>query len=225
MKQIIFIILSAAVGFFTAILVLNNFSINFNEYAEPIQIGLIVLIVALLLLSLIKYKKIKDLSKKEVEGDEEDEVDVLKYKGFTDFTLLTTFSLILSILLVAVSLIIKSEMFYVVFGIVAVVVSFLISILTTNLLKIAYPDREMPSVSDKDYAEKLLAISDEGERHVMLIGLYKAYYFVTFALIIAIIVSTLYSISSGQTQLFSIIVMSIVLILTHWKYGMAIRNK
>ena len=83
----------------------------------------------------------------------------------------------------------------------------------------------MPKVSGKNYADKVLAISDEGERHVMLIGLYKSYYFVTFALVIAIILTTLYSVSSGNSQLFSIIIMSIVLLLTHGRYGLAIRNK
>lgn len=225
MKQIIFIILSAAAGFLTSILVLNNFSIDFNLYAEPIQIGLLVIIVVLLLLSLIKFTQIKNLSKKEVVGDEEDEVDILKYKGFTDFSLFSNSSFVLSILTVCISAITNSEMIYVVLGIAAVIVSYIFSILTTYLLKWAYPDREMPKVSDKKYADKLLAISDEGERHIMLIGLYKSYYFVTFALVIAIILATLYSVSSGHSQLFSIIIMSIVLLLTHGKYGLSIRNK
>jgi len=225
MKQIIYILLCAAAGFFTSILVLNNFSIDFTQYAQPIQIGLLVIIGVLLLLSLIKFKQIKNLSKKEVSGDEEDEVDILKYKRFTDFTLFANSSFVLSLLTVCISVITASEMVYIILGIIAVIVSYIISILTSYLLKWAYPDREMPKVSDKNYADKLLAISDEGERHVMLIGLYKSYYFVTFALVIAIILTTLYSVSSGNSQLFSIIIMSIVLLLTHGIYGLAIRNK
>lgn len=225
MKQFLFILLSAAIGFFTSILVLNNFTIDINEYAEPILIGLLVIIAVLLLLSLAKFTQIKNISKKVVEGDEEDEVDILKYKGFTDFSLFSNSSFVLSLLTLCISAITNSKMTFVVLGIVAVIISYIVIMLTSSMLKWAYPDREMPQVSDKKYADKLLAISDEGERHVMLIGLYKSYTFVTFALVIAIIVTTLYSVSSGNSQLFSIIIMSIVLLLTHGRYGLAIRNK
>jgi len=61
----------------------------------------------------------------------------------------------------------------------------------------------------QEYEEKLLAISDEGEKHVMLIGFYKSYNLMSVALLIAIVLTTFYSISTDHSQLFSIKVMSL----------------
>ncbi|HWL24117.1 MAG TPA: DUF3169 family protein [Ureibacillus sp.] len=225
MKQVIFILLSAAVGFFTSILVLKGFKYDFSHLAEPFQIGLLISILILLFISFVKYTQIKNLSRKEVEGDEEDEVDVLIYKKYTDFSLLVQSSLILSILVMCAAITTTLQLIYIVLGIVALIISFLFSIRSVQLLKVAYPDRNIPSTSEKNFAEKLLAISDEGERHVLLIGLYKSYFLFTTALIIGIVLAALYSLSSGNSQLFSIIIMSLVLLMTHGKYSMAIRNK
>jgi hypothetical protein len=103
--------------------------------------------------------------------------------------------------------------------------SYIFSMSILILLPVVYPDQNLPGFSEKNYAEKPLEVSDEGERHVMHIGLYKSYNVFTLALVIAILLATFYSISSGTSQLFSIIVMVIVLLLGHGKYCLAIRNK
>ena len=225
MKQIIYILLCAAAGFFTSIFILKGFKFDLVDYAEPIQIGLLVMIGALLLFSIVKYTQVKRLSNKQVDGDEEDEVDILIYKTYTDFSFYVQSSMILSILTLCVSVITTRQIVFIVLGIVAIIISFFASILSANVIRLAYPERNLPKTSEPKFAEKLLAASDEGERHVMLIGFYKSYFLFTTALIFGIILSALYSVSSGQSQLFSIIVMSIVLLLTHGKYCLAIRNK
>lgn len=37
-----------------------------------------------------------------------------------------------------------------------------------------YPEGNLLKITEEKYAEKLLAKSDEGEKHVMLHGLYKS---------------------------------------------------
>src|SRR5690606_41275333 len=45
----------------------------------------------------------------------------------------------------------------------------------SGLMKNMYPERDLPSITDKKYAEKLLNVSDDGEKHIMLGGLYKTH--------------------------------------------------
>lgn len=73
--------------------------------------------------------------------------------------------------------------------------------------------------------KNFLEVSDEGERHVMLIGFYKSYNLMNFVLFIAIVLSTFYSITTNHSQLFSIILIGIVLIIVNGKYCFSVRNK
>ncbi|RKJ64564.1 DUF3169 domain-containing protein, partial [Butyricicoccus sp. 1XD8-22] len=45
------------------------------------------------------------------------------------------------------------------------------------------------------------------------------------ALVFGIVLSTIYSVSTGNSQLFSILVMGIILILINGKYSLSIREK
>jgi hypothetical protein len=225
MKTLVQILIYAILGFVSATLVLKSFSFDLTLYAYPAVIGIFVIILIMLLRSMVIYGKIKKLKGKDIHGDEEDEVDILIYKIFTDYSFFTSTSTTLSVLALCISLITNQPLSITVLSIVAIVASYIFSMSISILLPVVYPDRNLPGFSEKNYAEKPLEVSDEGERHVMHIGLYKSYNVFTLALIIAILLATFYSISSGTSQLFSIIVMVIVLLLGHGKYCLAIRNK
>ena len=225
MKTLIQMLIYAVFGFITAILLLKGFSFDFTLYAFPAVISIFVIILIMLVRCFVIYNRIKKLKGKDVQGDEEDEVDMLIYKIFTDYSFLTSTSTTLSVLALCISLITNQPLSITILSIIAIVVSYIFTMSMTILLPMVYPDRNLPGLSEKNYAEKLLEASDEGERHVILIGLYKSYNLFTLALIIAILLATFYSISTGTSQLFSIIVMVIVLLLGHGKYCLAIRNK
>ena len=225
MKTLVQILIYAILGFVSATLVLKSFSFDLTLYAYPAVIGIFVIILIMLLRSMVIYGKIKKLKGKDIHGDEEDEVDILIYKIFTDYSFFTSTSTTLSVLALCISLITNQPLSITVLSIVAIMASYIFSMSISILLPVVYPDRNLPGFSEKNYAEKPLEVSDEGERHVMHIGLYKSYNVFTLALIIAILLATFYSISSGTSQLFSIIVMVIVLLLGHGKYCLAIRNK
>lgn len=225
MKTLVQMLIYAVLGFVSAILLLKGFSFDFTSYAFPAVISIFVIILIMMVRSIVIYRRIKKLKGKDVQGDEEDEVDMLIYKTFTDYSFFTSTSTTLSVLALCISLITNQPLAITVLGIVAIVVSYIFTMSMTTLLPMVYPDRNLPGFSEKNYAEKLLEASDEGERHIILIGLFKSYNLFTLALIIAILLATFYSISTGTSQLFSIIVMVIVLILGHGKYCLAIQNK
>lgn len=223
MKTVIQVLLCAVIGFVVAILMLNNFTIDLMEYAEVIVITLIGIIIILLGVSLKLYWEVKKLYNTDAKGDEEDEVDLLIYKKFADYSFLVQSSIVLSVLVLCTTVI--TCIVLTIIAIATMILSYLFTIFMTNLIQLVYPERNIPNLSDSKYAEKLLEISDEGEKHVMLIGFYKSYNLLNVGLLIGIVLSTFYSISTDQSQLFSIIVMSLVLIIVNGKYCFSIRNK
>jgi len=225
MKTVIQVFLCAVIGFVVATLILNNFSPDLMKYAEVIVITLIGIIFILLGVSFKLFREVKKLHNTEVAGDEEDEVDLLIYKKFADFSFLVQSSIVLSVLVLCTTVITLQSVVLTIISIATMILSYLFTILMANLIQLVYPERNIPKFSDSKYTEKLLEISDEGEKHVMLIGFYKSFNLMSVALLIGIVLSTFYSISADQSQLFSIIVMSLVLIIVNGKYCFSIRNK
>jgi len=225
MKTVIQVLLCAVIGFVVATLMLNNFTLDFMKYADVIVIALIAMILILLGVSFKLYWEVKKLHNTEVMGDEEDEVDLLIYKKFADYSFFVQSSIVLSVLVLCTTVITSQSIFLTIISIVTIILSYMFTIFMTNLIQLVYPERNIPKISDSKYEEKLLEISDEGEKHVMLIGFYKSYSLMNVVLLIGIVLSTFYSISTDHSQLFSIIVMSSVLIIVNGKYCFSIRNK
>ncbi|MBE4906526.1 DUF3169 family protein [Bacillus luteolus] len=225
MKKWIPLFFSAVIGFVVVTLLLNNFTFDFTVHGSTITIIFLVIIFILLVISVVLYRQIRNLNSKEVYGDDEDEVDSLIYKKFTDYSFFVQSSLTFSLLALSISVTITEQIFLTVLAILFLLISYLLSMLVSHLTQLIYPERNLPRFSEKNYAEKLLEASDEGERHVMLIGFYKSYNLLSVALVVAILLSTVYSMSSGESQVFSIILMASVLLLVHGKYCLSIRNK
>lgn len=225
MKTVIQVLLCAVIGFVVATLVLNNFTLDFMKYADVIVITMFVIIFTLLGVSMILYRQIKKLHDIELTWDEEDEMDLVMYKKVADYSFYVQSSLILSIMVLCTSVIASQSIIFTIIALGTIMLSYLFTFNMTSLLQIIYPERNIPNFSDSNYGEKLLEISDEGEKHVMLVGFYKSFNLMSVALIIAIVLATFYSISTDHSQLFSIVAMSFVLIIVHGKYCITIRNK
>jgi len=225
MKTVVQLLICGVIGFIVVTLMLKNFTLDFFEYANAIVVTLFFIIFILLGISFKIYWQVKKLHSTEVDGDEEDEVDLLIYIKFADYSFFVQSSIVLSVLVLCTTLITSQSVYLTIIAIVTMILSYLFTIYMTNLIRLVYPDRNIPNLSDSKYEEKLLEIADEGEKYVMLNGLYKSYHLMNLALFIAIVLATLYSISTDHSQLFSVIAMSIVLIIVNGKYCFSIRNK
>lgn len=234
MKIVLKFLIGAIVGFAVSYGVLSgidhfklnyNFDLNVGPYAKGFAILLLVVIFGLCAFCLQYQNQIKLLSKQTFVGEEEDQIDELIYKKFSDFSYFATAGMTISLFVVCMVLIIDLPWTLLIAAITGFAVSFLLSSLNTTLMQQVYPDRELPSTSDKDYAQKLLNMSDEGERHIILHGLFKAFNSANVYLIGAILLALIYSIFTGSNQIFSIALMTIIVLLINGKYFLSIRNK
>lgn len=201
--------------------------IPFSEIKFPLHIVSIILYIVVVLcwvFSFIIANKIKKIANKELVGEAEDEAEEVMNKLLYDFSFGTNIGAIIA--MVAMSLSVMAMNFtLIIAGIVASFFSYYMTSYMMTLMKLAYPERELPEISDKDFSKKLLEASDDGERHIMLQGLYKVYSFANAAFLFAIMGLALYSVVTDDSQLFSIIVISIILVTMNGMYLISVRNR
>lgn len=95
-------------------------------------------------------------------------------------------SLIIGIVGACVAIITEQSIVIQILSIPAILLAIIATPLVGNYIKYVYPYREIPSYNDKQYTKKMFEMSDEGERHIMLQGLYSAFnneYFITMFLV------------------------------------------
>nr|WP_256442207.1 DUF3169 family protein [Exiguobacterium sp. s166] len=220
-------LVGGAIGFFLMYWVLSSplEGIAFSEYSLWINGFLLVVLIGLLLLSFIRYRQIHRLLNQPLTGDAEDLADQQMYRWFSDGTLSLNLVLPLSLTVVSVNLVLDQQLSLVVTGFIVMAIGLIGSIRFQMLVQQMYPERNLPDISETDYALKLLAASDDGEKHVMLEGLYKTHSLVNLLLVVGIILLLFYSLSSSSSQLFSIFVITSILVVSNAKYYLAIRNR
>lgn len=217
-------LIGGVIGFFVAMFILmmmNDMTIH------PVAVfnGLAVIIVILIGISLIFILQIMSGIKQDVSGEEEDELDRKLYIKSSDTGMLINSTIIFSIILLSMSIIESLQLMNTVIAILLIFAAVILQYYQSSLYMKMYPERDMPSMNDPDYAEKLVNIADDGERFVILQGMMKAYNMYTLLLIVAIIISTIYSLFSEEQQMFSIVLMGLILIVSNGAYFITIRKK
>ncbi|MBB4824826.1 hypothetical protein HNO89_002052 [Sporosarcina luteola] len=226
MRVFVMLLLGAVVGFFGMYAALSfNVIINFNSIAFAITLTLIAINVLLVGFVMVSKRQMNHMGNLVLSGEEEDMRDVWQYKRYSDMTLCSTASFLIGIGAVAISIITGQAIWLTIASSVITSIAALLSVVVSSSITKLYPERSLPSVSEKDYANKFLAASDEGERYVMLQGLYRAFTTMNNALIIALLLFIIYSVSTGDSQLFAIFVIVLVLIGANARYHLFIRKK
>ena len=225
MRFLVQALISAVVGFFAMYTVLSMRDKGDISWptTEIIIIALIISFISLLI-TVVGTLQITASTKKKVEGDEEDEYEKWVYKKYSDTTLASIISSTLSLFTASVGIISNVHVTLMILPFVLIVFNFALQPFTYNALCKVYSYRAFPAWTDKKYAEKILALTDEGERHVMFEGLQKAYSSINVLLPLAIILLMFYSSFSGQSQFFSILILTIILIYVNTRYILAIRS-
>ncbi len=216
--------ISGVIGF---LIVWAIILIPFTKLGFPITmvtISLFVIVIISWIYNFFVAKHINKLINNELEGDAEDEAEDKLSKKFYEYSFSMNAGAIISVLALAFAMI-ELSLILITIAIVMTIASYTLSSYMMHLMKKAYPERDLPDHSDEDYSKKLLEISDEGERYLMLEGLYKVYQFANAAFLFAIIGIALYSVVSGDSQLFSMIVISIILLIMNGMYAFSVRNK
>jgi|SRR5699024_9958333 len=219
------LLIGGVVGFIGAYLLMTVATMDLSIYTNTMVIGLYIIVFMLLGWSFILHRQIKKLSRSDFQGEEEDEANALMYRKNSDYSLFAQSGLVIAILALSIAVITNQSLPLILIGIVMVIASYWFSVFFIRLARTVYPERNLPKFSDPKYAENLLEAADDGEKYVILLGLYKSYNLLNIILIFAIIGSTGYSIATGKSQIFSIVLMSIALLLVNGRYLLAIRNK
>ncbi|MCY1118546.1 DUF3169 family protein [Bacillus safensis] len=226
MKTVYKMLLGALLGFLgTYCLLAAEFEMTLLDVAFEATLvisGLTILLIIYCFSGISLMKKRVSLS---VSGDEEDELEAKQYRTFTDLTLANTVSTIFSIVAIGIAIVTEQPIWLILVNAALFIVTIISSYAAVSVLKLVYPNRNLPSPSDKDYSKKLLAISDEGEKHVMLGGLFHTYQMMNILLTGAMFILIVYSLGANHSQLFSIIVIGLVLIILNANYMFRIRNR
>lgn len=226
MKTVYKMLLGALLGFLGAYCLLAaEFEMTLLDIAFEATLvisGLTILLIIYCFSGISRMKKRVSLS---VSGDEEDELEVKQYRTFTDLTLANTVSTIFSIVAIGIAIVTEQPLWLILVNAALFIVTVICSYISISVLKLVYPNRNLPSPSDKDYSKKLLAISDEGEKHVMLGGLFHTYQMMNILLTSTMFILIVYSLGANHSQLFSIMVIGLVLIILNANYVLKIRNR
>lgn len=218
-----------SLGFLFSIVIITLINlmqgIDFTQYIIEIIWAIYGVTLLLWLIGIVLRTQILSLNKLHVDGELEDEIEVKKYRKFSDMSLSLQVSSTLAIIGMSMALMLAFETALLFVGAVMTIASFILSTWMLNIVQKMYPERNLPKITEDKYAEKLLAKSDEGEKYVMLHGLYKSYNLVNILLVFAILATAIYSAITEQSQLFAVIVMGIVLIAVNGRYMLAVRNK
>lgn len=227
MKQIGRMIIGGIVGFAIAygLMYMRDLSLS----SEIIVYILVLGTIGLLMWSIQSYTEVKRIYHTTYIGEEEDLADQRKYQKSSDFTIAFHTAIVLAMLTVAVTLTQQMSIVLIIISIIILVSSLLVGGFMKKVSTYLYPDREIPKAKDAasgdDYLEAMLDTADEGERFIILQGLYKSHNLMNMLLIGGIVLATTYSALGEGSQLFSIFAMGIVLIAGNIKYQRAIRNK
>lgn len=217
-------LIGGVIGIIGAVLILTIADgITINQFV--IFYSLVVIIAILIIISMIFMFQIKSAMKEDVSGDEQDELDRTLYIKSSDMLMISNIIVFLSIVLISMTIIKSFPLAYIVSAILLTFVSIALQYYQLSQYKKMYPERKMPSANDPEYTDKLIDIADEGERFVILQGMMKAFNMFTTLLLLAIIFSTFYSMFSDHQQIFSIVLMGVILIISHCVYYVTIRKK
>lgn len=230
MKSAFKLLISAIIGFAVGYTALALFSESAsNEMLNTVYFWLsnvlVVITIVILIYSFVKKKNLLKMHNDKNRAMDEDDYDIYRYNAVNDIVSATTIAVILSIISLAVQAVTPSIVWIIILTVVLVFVSTFMNLKYSGLLRIVYPERNFPEPGDKDYNKKLFESSDEGEIVIMANGLYKSWILMTMLLFGSLIVLIFYSLITGESQIFSIILIGFILIISQLKYAGEIREK
>lgn len=103
--------------------------------------------------------------------------------------------------------------------------SFLGFMFTRYLTRYANPEFVFPDPNSPDYHEEVFNRFDDGEKHLMLKGLYRLYKWIIMLLVLLGFGLMFYSILSGKSQLISIIGIGCILLFVQTYFTLSLKPK
>lgn len=228
LKFILYLIIGAAVGLLVSITARNiGGNVSTDSFYMWVGIAACITAAVMIITGITQYRRLMTVAEDYSIYMDEDSYDKYRYNKHNEIQIYSTVSFVLSLVSLTIPMILIPDfnIFLFIFSAAVYFISLGFLIKISGLVKKLYPERQLPSTDSKNYADKLLAASDEGERHIMLNALYKTFTITQVSLFTAIIVLTAYSVLTGESQIFSILVLGIIMIITNFKYFVEIKEK
>ncbi len=226
LKMILYLIIGAAVGLLVSITAQN---IGGEIYTDCfyIWVSIISAIGAtfLIILGFFQYHRLLKVAKDHTKYMDEDSYDKYRYNKFNEVQIYSIIGFVLSLISLGIPLITYFNLPVILFSLIVYLIAVVFLTRTTKLVNKLYPERNLPQPSDKNYTDKLLLASDEGERHIMTSALYKTFSLTQVGIFFGILLLIVYSMLTGESQIFSIIILGIIMILSNTKYYSEIKEK
>ena len=225
MKRLFFIFfIGFMIGIFGRIVPQTDWSIE--NFAEPLIFILATITISLNILTVLYIIKIKQQATMIVTGEEEDRREEWLYKKYYELYLLSisgfVFAFTTSTFTVGTNYNYNTPLMLLITALM--IPSFLIPFLSFKLEKVIYKNREIPSLTDKNYLKKMLNFADEGERYIAFKGLYTAFNWMNILLVASIFLLSVYWRVTGDTQFFAILLIAIVIIIINASYYIKVRK-
>lgn len=195
---------------------------GFYQWTSIVAAGIAALAI---FIGIWQYRKLAVVSKDYSQYMDEDAYDKYRYNKFNELNIYSITAFILSLVSMGIFLIISSNVMFILISLIVYLMSLGLLSKVGSLPTKLYPERGLPRPGDKKYADKLLAASDEGERHVMMKAFYKTSTVTQVSMFFGILVLIAYSLLTGESQIFSILVLGIIMIITNLKYAVEIKEK
>lgn len=227
--MILYLIIGAAVGLLISITAQNiGGEIYTNRFYIWISVISAIGATLLIVLGIFQYHRLLKVAKNHTKYMDEDSYDKYRYNKYNEIQIYGVIGFVLSLISLAIPLVIMNTYFSLSIFLSTFVVyigSIIFLTQTTKLINKLYPERNLPQPSDKNYTDKLLLASDEGERHIMTTALYKTFSFTQVGIFFGILLLIAYSMLTGESQIFSIIILGIIMIISNTKYYSEIKEK
>ncbi|MGN7478024.1 DUF3169 family protein [Solibacillus silvestris] len=212
-------------GLIGSFIVTGGFTLPLYEIATEMTIVFLGIALLLAVGGFVKLAQLKRHSLQQHSGEDEDLQEENLYKLYSDASLAINMSLIISIVGACAGIITKQSVVIQIVSIPAILLAIIATPIVGNYIKYVYPYREIPSYNDKHYTKKMFEMSDEGERHIMLQGLYSAFNLTNVLLLCSLLLCMFYSVVSGESQLFAILIIAIIMITVNTQYMLKVRNQ
>ena len=230
MKSFLKIVLALGIGFLVGFLIIellygNVTALDFSNLYFWLSILLLLLSVGLIIFVSLTSNILLKKNKQQAKNLNEDELDRFKYNTFNQLTAASTTALVMSLVALAIQILNAEIMWLIITSGVIFIITVILSIFVGGIINSLYPERNLPNPSDKDYADKLFEASDDGEIHVMAKGLYRSTQLTMTLLFISMVAMILYSIITEDSQVFSIIIIGLIMIINQVKYAKEIKER
>lgn len=169
----------------------------------------------------------RSIGEKKVDFEEEDERQLSIERKAYDTVLWTQAALTISFVSIIAGFMLVRDLHpeIVSYAILLSILSFVGLGMVYYLNRYTNPEYKLPDPKSPTYQQELFDSYDDGEKHLMLKGLYKLYYWIITLLVFLSFGLMFYSIFTKQSQLISIIGIGCILLFVQTYYALSLKPK